>query len=86
MQKEHFKPRKICLTSGADFLLVDGADVDGEGRCLVAVAAPSPQGHGVVPAEEAPVILLSESPAVERAGVIAKPGKHQIAFKEIKTD
>ena len=42
---------------------------------MVAVAAPSPQGHGVVPAEEAPVILLGEGAAVEGPGVVAKPVK-----------
>ena len=57
--------RKSCaLTFGADFLLVDGADVNGLRH--------SPERGGIVPAEEAAVVLLREAPAVEGPGVVAE--------------
>ena len=54
----------LSLTFGADFLLVDGADVDGLRHSL--------ERGGIVSAEEAAVVLLREAPAVEGPGVVAE--------------
>ena len=61
---KHF-PNAICsLTFGADFFLVDCADVDGLRH--------SPERGRVVAAEEAAVVLLREAPAVEGTRVVAE--------------
>ena len=52
------------LTFGADFLLEDGADVDGLRHSL--------ERGGVVAAEEAAVVLLRETSAVEGPRVVAE--------------
>ena len=62
------QPWIAILTFGADFLLVDGADVDGLRH--------SPERGGVVPAEEAAVVLLREAPAVEGPRVVAEALKN----------
>jgi hypothetical protein len=53
------------LTFGAYFFLVDGPDVHGLRYPL--------QRSGVVPAEVAPVLLLSKAAAVKGARVVAEP-------------